>query len=559
MNKITLKCTIVLVCLWLSNSALAWTEYMRIINNTDQSINFKFSPTKGSGAHPDTGDIAADSDGQSVGLSDGDWWQSNGDLTITQNNVSCVYRYQGVANKHSLTKLEYRSGPEQCKQANLLTEDATHDCNGPHNCVIFNPDSTWVNKALKLQRAMSYAEPMTKHQVVGTHNSAVSKHYIDNGIDRLVALNHTLSITQQLNEGVRSIELDIVWASNALRICHFHTDNNPELLCYNNAKLDSLLNEINIWMKAHPDQFVFLYFDVNHPIDAEKMIGVDKQLQQIFGSRLYTEADAYKLPLGPEGSQYNHPMPANKVSIQQLLQQGKQVVVSAHKDFENSPYVFMHLLNDHGVDDFVDLVKNQKLTCAQATQQMFQDPGHTTLWRLNGDRAWASEVAKKSDYVTVDGIYATRACRLNMFSVDELKQGDARIDAQVWSWQQGNPLTQSAQNAKPYAVIDPQTKRMNNQSLLSTVPQVLCYRAGHMPQWSVVPWNNAVASDDVVGIQYSAQQACQSHGAKFATPATSDEMSTVQSLVKTPVIVNELYSNGQWIANGGQPLTPRSS
>ncbi|MDF1795262.1 MAG: hypothetical protein P1U63_01865 [Coxiellaceae bacterium] len=554
MNKLLLKCTVILASFWLSTSVFAWTEYMRIINNTDQPVSFSFSPIKGSGAHPEAGTIAADSDGASVGLSDGDWWQSNGHITLTQNNVSCVYRYQGVANKHSLTKLEYTSGPEQCKQANLLTEDATHDCNGPHNCVIFNPDSTWVTKTLTLQRAMSYAEPMTKHQVVGTHNSAVSKHYIDNSIDRLVALNHTLSITQQLDEGVRSIELDIVWANNALRICHFHTDDNPELLCYNNSRLDSLLKEINTWTQAHPDQFIFLYLDVNHPINADKMVDVDNLLQQNFGSRIYTEADAYKLPLVPEGAQFNHPFPADKISIQQLLQQGKQVVVSAHKDFENSPYVFMHLLNDHGVDDFVDLVMNQNVPCAQAAQQVFMDSGHTTLWRLNGDRAWASQVAKKSDYVTVDGIYATRACRLNMFSVDKLRQNDARIDAQVWSWQQGNPVAPDQSNVKPYAVISPTTKRMSNQAPLTDVPLALCYRADAEPHWSVVRWNNAVPNDDIIGIQYNAQQACQARGAKFATPVTSDEMSTVKTLVASPVIVNELYSNGKWIANAGHAL-----
>ncbi|MDF1760103.1 MAG: phosphatidylinositol-specific phospholipase C domain-containing protein [Coxiellaceae bacterium] len=555
MNKFLLSGVAIVTGLWLSNSALAWTEYMRIINNTDQPITFQYSPTKGSGAHPGDGVIAANTDGSSVGLSDGDWWQSNGDITIKQNKITCVYRYQGVANKHSLTKLEYRSGPDQCKQANLLTEDATHDCNGPHNCVIFNPDSAWVSKALTLQRAMSYAEPMTKHQVVGTHNSAVSKHYIKNAIDRAVALNHTLSITQQLNEGVRSIELDIVWADNALRICHFHTDNNPELLCYNNTELNNVLHEIDVWMKAHPDQFVFLYLDVNHPINADKMIDVDKLLQLNFGGRLYTEADAYKLPLGPEGSQYNHPMPADTVSIKQLLRQGKQVVVSAHKDFENSPDVFMHLLNDHGVDDFVDLVQNQKVPCAQAAQRTFQDAGHTTLWRLNGDRAWASSVAKRSDYVTVDGIYSTRACRLNMFSVDKLKENDARIAAQVWSWQQGNPIAMSVINAKPYAAIDPITERMNNQTPLSSITRALCYRADASPQWLLVPWNNVASDEDVTAIKYNAQQACQSQRATFATPSTSDEMSIVKTLVTTPVIVNELYSNGKWIANSAKRLS----
>lgn len=533
------------LCLFaLSVKVMAWSDHFRLINNTSTPLHFQFFPDHHSGAHPGQGDVPAYTDGEDVSITDGDWWSSDGDVQVSQGDVQCRYHYHGVANDHELTKLAYVSGPAICQQASLLRDNSEKDCNGEHNCIIANPDLTWASKALVLQTEMGADLPLSQRQLMGTHNSAVSKHYIQNGIDDWVALNQSLTLSEQLNLGVRSLELDVVYSNKALRICHFHTDKNPDLLCFNNKPVQNALSEIKQWMLDHKDQFVMVYLDVNHALNAEQVHVMDQQLQQTFGDRLYTVADAYQLPMGDESAQYNKPLPMSEISVRDLLSRGKQVVVSAHKDFDNSAQVFMHALNDGGIERYVE----DQADCSKRNQDMFADPMHKTIWRLNGDRSLASAIIKASDYVTVDEIHQFQACGINMYSVDKLTQRDARVAALIWSWQQYYPIDAAQEGSEPYAVINPALKRFNNQTPISAVGQVLC-RSPENKNWTLLPWSGQSLSDkDTVAIEHLAMSICQSAGMQFAVPQTSAEMSGIHLNEQQPVLVNLFNKQSHWLS-----------
>src|SRR3990167_11298028 len=83
--------------------------------------------------------------------------------------------------------------------------------------------STWIEKALKLQREIDLNAPLNEATFIGTHNSYNSKFYA-NPV-RYIDPNQLLSITDQLETGIRSLEFDVHWTTNKnllkdLLLCH---------------------------------------------------------------------------------------------------------------------------------------------------------------------------------------------------------------------------------------------------------------------------------------------------------------------------------------------------
>jgi hypothetical protein len=530
---------------WVFSNVYAWSDHIKVINNTAAALSFSFHPDHHSGAHPATAEVAAHTASQSVTLTDGDWWQSDGDIEVKQNALICRYHYHGMANVKSLTQLVVQGADPRCQAASLIT-DNVHDCDGPHNCLIFNPPPRWVSLALSSQQHLADAEPLNRRFMLGTHNSSISSHYVDNGIERLVAMNQKLSMTEQLNLGVRSLEIDVAFAGNALRVCHFHTEKNPDILCFNNHPVSALLAEVNRWLVAHPHELLMLYFDINHPLGAGQKLQLEKMLQQTFAGKLYRQSlQKDVLDLG-------------SLSVRQLLAKGWQVFAVSKANFDSSVLFskaqakgyLASVPEDAGIEHFSKATGS----CRQRLAQVFAgDAEHASFWRLNGDRSVASKLVHSDDYITVTAINRALPCGLNMFSLDELVNGDARLAAQVWSWQQGYPQSQAGDvaslSAKGYFVNDQEP---------AALPAVLCYSAA-LQQWRVAPWNAQVPANDWTGIAWHAKTACHSLAAegtwRFAVPVTPQQMLRVQKIAAgRTLLVNLHRAAGQWQANQGQAL-----
>ncbi|CCI47907.1 unnamed protein product [Albugo candida] len=138
-------------------------------------------------------------------------------------------------------------------------------------------DNSTIN-ALALQRLVSYGRELCKTQIIGSHNSALtladgygaSDHaYVgksDNDFFR--TSSQYFSILDQLQLGVRFLELDVHYVANDIRIAHCNVTGKSgcEQLYNGQApqyfkQLHKVLDEIAKWLLRSNDQVVFVYFD----------------------------------------------------------------------------------------------------------------------------------------------------------------------------------------------------------------------------------------------------------------------------------------------------------
>ncbi|EFJ49198.1 hypothetical protein VOLCADRAFT_90100 [Volvox carteri f. nagariensis] len=129
--------------------------------------------------------------------------------------------------------------------------DATERCDSHNVCarvcargsVAIDP---WLRFAVDYQWRLSRKQPLCFAQLLGTHNSAITLadgygmhddvytqylHYLGlaSGSQRLMTNNQVLSLTDQLNLGVRFLELDVHWIQSDLHIAHCGGFHSPQL------------------------------------------------------------------------------------------------------------------------------------------------------------------------------------------------------------------------------------------------------------------------------------------------------------------------------------------
>jgi hypothetical protein len=95
--------------------------------------------------------------------------------------------------------------------------------------------STWLKNAMQTQIALQLDTPLNYVNFAGSHNSAIARAYgfgiEEQGIQKLVTpyfgnssrvyiANQEFSLTDQLNMGLRHLELDTHWWKKEVRICH---------------------------------------------------------------------------------------------------------------------------------------------------------------------------------------------------------------------------------------------------------------------------------------------------------------------------------------------------
>ena len=102
------------------------------------------------------------------------------------------------------------------------------------------------------------ARPFDQVVVVGTHNSMSSP-----GWD-FKPPNQNLDMVEQLDSGVRALNLDVYEELGALLTCHGYCS-------LGSRPLVEVLSELSAWLDANPDQVLSLTFEAY--ISAEQMVG----------------------------------------------------------------------------------------------------------------------------------------------------------------------------------------------------------------------------------------------------------------------------------------------
>ena len=297
-------------------------------------------------------------------------------------------------------------------------------CHGVNNCMVVNSDIQQVYQKNK-------DKPLTENLWLGTHNSVIAKVYAQgkNVLDMSnVDPNQTLNLTQQLNQGVRVLELDLVDVQGQLKFCHFHVDNIPyEDVCDENTTLKTGLQEVNQWLNLHPQAIVLIYLDINQPI--ADVAGFD---QIVRDTLVDTAGDIRVLSKQDVGNT----LPASTLTPNGLLNNYKNrenIIFINHDKVEQfnaqaSNYVFNKVLNNLTLNIPYDRAIDSFLGC----QGTFPDDNrHQTLWGLRGDQSILSGHGESTTitYKKIEQIPAS--CAINYLAVDKLGIRDPRISAVI--------------------------------------------------------------------------------------------------------------------------------
>lgn len=487
-------------------------------------------------------------------------------------------------------------GMDQGKSYQFTQSLSENDCGGRggDNCIIASPDldTVYVNngsslkQSIVLQNELDRYEPLNFEQMIGSHNSAISAHYTKSTSDynmSRVDPDSYLTLTEQLNAGLRQIELDIEWYNNAVTVCHNHIskDIGPILCDGDPALKGTVLNEIKSWVAKNPEALIILYLDVNLPLTGH-IAELDDALATL---------EPYVFT--PDMAQQYYHISHNTLPLSQLTQDdvirkyNKNIIITNDNNVEDvkaSKYVFINTetvnvppLEEHGVDT---ILQSKYAACSNIDKYSHvknlysDDPNHLNMLRVNADRTtinYLSCVESKSpedysDYFTTANISNMLNCPLNVFSTNmfgftcdsnncDNHPTDPRLYSFLWSWKLGYPLIN---HGSDIAYIDSKSGHFENEPLTAgDMYRVLCMKPMQQQsptaplEWTI----ETVKVGDLNNVATIAQDICKQKGGIFAVPTTSYWMDDAMTVIHAEkqdqykILVNYQKINGHWTPN----------
>ncbi len=352
----------------------------------------------------------------------------------------------------------------------------------------------WITEAVSLQLRLSRRRPMCFQQWPGSHNSAISLAdgygVLDGVLTRyagsLVRTNNQwLSLTDQLQMGVRFLELDVHYILGELRIAHCGSVSLPwldEILklldegaeklglppvpwasvdvgCFPSGSsipaskqrsLASAYAEVAAWLRANPTEFVMLYHD-----DASEMNVLDKvryllsEAQTAFGDLILRPSD------------WNETAP-----VEELVAAGKQVMLHSRTDYGAAAigklFFATASICNWTEPDLAD-IDTSACTVKGRPTMSGQIVRPETDWLMYGP--FGGEDSRRLNVSTLPPV---AACGVNLPSPDAIVP--ATLAAQVWSLAEGTTLAGAA-----CAVMSPSSSRWQPCSigkLCASLPRV---------------------------------------------------------------------------------------
>jgi hypothetical protein len=324
-------------------------------------------------------------------------------------------------------------------------------CNGNLMCADVCERGTvevdkWAVQSLAYQRSLQKEDRFVFYGLPSTHNSAITeadgfgieKYFIsalyggqdlDQGDDVGEGNCQYLSLTDQLNMGVRHVEVDIWWdpLKHDIVVCHspipLYPVNNvtrtaeamnitlewdpKKMSCLGTKRgFTEVLTEIRDWMvqPANNEEIVMVYFDTKFRLKPEQVTQANKEIQNVFGNMIWKAS---------EGSPFN-------TKVSDMLAAGKRIILeNAKEDWshpsEGDQIVFYPTLWNHQFN----------------SNEMTEFPGCV----VEGDTNWyGTEWVRALDGSFIEA--ATR-CAVNLASGDYLNPDDMKF--YVWSWDQAEP------------------------------------------------------------------------------------------------------------------------
>jgi hypothetical protein len=256
--------------------------------------------------------------------------------------------------------------------------------------------SSWESTALRLQNQIDLHSPMSKNNILGSHNSYNSSEYADDGYLRYIDPQQKHTIKEQLQLGARFIELDLYWKFNwsdwryHLILCH------GDVCSGNDRFFEEGLEEMKQWLESaeSKDQVVILYIE-DHATG--KHSTMYSELMSGIGSYVYKSNGCKSIP--------------SSLTKADVLNSGAKVVV----------------WKDAGCSDNSDM-----------NSTVFTGLG--SIDRVWEDRTVIGAVFDNADDGLIDATDVSEMFKLgrNLVNLDDFTY-DNRQTAAIWSWKVNEP------------------------------------------------------------------------------------------------------------------------
>ena len=307
--------------------------------------------------------------------------------------------------------------------------------------------SSWVHRALSLQRGLDVTAPLAEEQLPHTHNSFNASSYTLGSTSYYPTLtnqdpNQVYGLTDQLNMDVRALEIDVHWwpspygnASTGgkwVTMCHGDSSTVPgvHIGCTWDRPFQDGLAELKAWLVAHPDQFILLYLE-NQLDDTN---GPNPQAHEIAGELIAQGLGS--LVFQPPAGQRCASMPTT-MSTAQMAAGGHQVLIVGNCG-PGAWGSWVHEREPHW-DEHGDPSTYGNAACTADVNERAKDP---QLFRREfEDSTWLTAMTGDgSNHLSTPATVAKMVqCGTNIIGLDQLTPQDPRLPALVWSWAQNEP------------------------------------------------------------------------------------------------------------------------
>ncbi len=275
----------------------------------------------------------------------------------------------------------------------------------------------WLQDALAFQYRLGNPVPLVNAPWVGTHNSFNSP--TEPGTLSSQDPNQKLSLTQQLDIGVRSLELDVHNIAGTPIVCHGRGADEGHAGCTTERPFAARLAEINGWLDAHPKEILLLYLE-DH-LEGAYDTGA-RVLQDGLGSKLY---------LPPPGGCTQMP---HELTRRQIAAAGKQVLVMTNCG-EGTAWRSLGFASDERAEHEGgprDFEPDEACGYLDHFQRFYED---STKLSAAIDQSNGLAPAPMTPAVT----RAMVNCGADLLGFDQLTAADGRLAATIWSWAEGQP------------------------------------------------------------------------------------------------------------------------
>uniref|UniRef100_A0AAV1VBY5 PLC-like phosphodiesterase n=1 Tax=Peronospora matthiolae TaxID=2874970 RepID=A0AAV1VBY5_9STRA len=341
----------------------------------------------------------------------------------------------------------------------------------------------WLKSSLDYQRNLAFSGPICLAQLPASHNSAINladgfgnrdqlfnKNLdVDKPWSYLKTNNQVLSMTDQLDIGIRFLEIDTHFFLNDVRTGHCGALGMPAVTEFINALGKTLgnygkftwgaellgcfpsisgikaseqpltrdsLDEVKAWLNAHPTEFVVVYLDTGADMKRlDKLGAIDTLFSDTFGDLLVPVEALDKLAQGKWAGG----------SINEFVDAGHQVLPLANSKTANAYKLYDMCTEKDLKVDHIDDMPNDK-----------QQIGGLTIYsKTSWIRTWAEQIRYISMSATgsvtrelpvvLDAETIPKFLRwnLNLIALDNVDV--AKMAAHVWSWAVDEPSVTEAE------------------------------------------------------------------------------------------------------------------